>query len=45
MIKNSKDKVKYQDFINKFPNSSIRIVAQVKIDEIARKESEYKAKQ
>ena len=45
MIKDSEDKFKYQDFINKFPNSSIRTVAQVKIDEIIRKENEYKAEQ
>ena len=41
MIKDSEDKLKYQDFINKFPESSFRIAAQTKIDEINRKEKEF----
>jgi len=45
MIKDSKDKLKYQDFIMKFPNSTIKTVAQIKIDEIERKENELKAEQ
>ena len=38
MIKDSNDKNKYKDFINRFPNSSIRPVAQIKLDEIIQKE-------
>ena len=37
-IKDSNDKNKYKDFINRFPNSSIRPVAQIKLDEIIQKE-------
>ena len=37
MIKDSEDKLKYEDFIDKFPESSFRIVAQTKIDEIIEK--------
>ena len=38
MIKDSNDKNKYKDFVNRFPNSSIRPVAQMKLDEIIQKE-------
>jgi len=37
-IKDSNDKNKYKDFVNRFPNSSIRPVAQMKLDEIIQKE-------
>ena len=40
MIKDSNDKNKYKDFVNRFPNSSIRPVAQMKLDEINQKEKD-----
>ena len=40
-IKDSNDKNKYKEFVNRFPNSSIRPVAQMKLDEIIQKEKAF----
>ena len=38
MIKDSNDKNKFKDFINRFPNSSISTVAKLRLDEILQQE-------